>query len=142
MLVSDGILSFIFGLPEVDFQWFGLIREQTDNLIEMLDSFLSLLDTLIKDVTNLVLRCLVTIIVDLIVFEFDGDNWSGCFEDLLDVLLGGCQWNVFDIEVRLKHLLLVLLNLTTLLQLTLLLVDMGRNEDILTIELDLHVRRI
>lgn len=142
VLISDGILSLILGLPEVNLQWFGLLWEQADDLIKKLDGLLGLLDALVQNVTYLVLWSLVTVIVDFVVFEFDRDNWSSLFENLLDIVLGSRQWNVFDIKVRFKHLLLVLLNLTTLLQLTLLLVDMRRDEDSLTIELDLHVRRI
>lgn len=142
VLISDGILSLILGLPEVNLQWFALLGEQADDLIKKLNGLLGLLHALVQNVTYLVFWSLVTKIVDFVVFEFDGDNWSSLFENLLDIVLGSGQWNVFDIKVRFKHLLLVLLNLTTLLQLTLFLVDMRRDEDSLTIELDLHVRRI
>lgn len=142
VFVPDGILSLILGLPEIDFKWLCLVREQSDDLIKKLDGLLRLLDALVKNVTNLILRGLVAEAVNLVVFEFDGDDRAGLLEDLLDLVLRGRQRDVFHVEVRLEHLFLVLLDLTTLLKLTLLLVDVRGDEDSLTFNMDLHVRRV
>lgn len=60
MLVSMCVLSFILSLPEVHFQRFHLFREKTSDLIEKLDCFLSLFDTFVKDVSDLIFWRLVS----------------------------------------------------------------------------------
>ena len=47
MLVSDCILSFVLSLPEINLEWFGLIWEETDDLIKKLNGLLSLFNALI-----------------------------------------------------------------------------------------------
>lgn len=84
MLVSNSILSFIFGLPKIDLKGLHLVWEQSSHLIKKLDCLLGLLHTLIENISNLIFWSLVTQFYHLIVFQFDGDNWTCLFEDLLN----------------------------------------------------------
>lgn len=143
VLVSICILSLILCLPEVHFQWLDLVWEQSSNLIEELDCLLGLFHTFIKYISNLIFWRLVTILslfLNFVVFKFYGDYFTSLLKNLLNFILGSSKRDEFNIKVRFEHFLLVLLNLAALLQFALLLVDMGRDKNGLTVNLGLHVR--
>jgi hypothetical protein len=126
-------------LPEIYFEWFNLICEEISHFIKELNSFLSLFDTLVENVANLILRGLEAKLIDFVVLEFDGDNGTCLFEHLLNFLLGSSQRNELNVQVGFEHILLVLLNLAAFLQLTFLLVNVRRDKDSLSFDLSLHV---
>lgn len=139
VFVSHGILSFVLGLPEVHFERFHLFWEKPSDLIKELNCLLCLLHTFVEDVADLVLWRHGTKFIDFVVLQPDGNDVSSLLENLFDLLFAGVERDEFDVEVRLEHFLLILLDLTAFLQFTFLLVDVGRNKDSLAVNLSLHV---
>lgn len=103
VFISNCILSFVLGLPEVNSKWLDLIIEETHCFIEVLDSLLCFFDAVIENVADLVFSCFDTKFVNLIVFKFDGNNfetvWSSSAEYFLNFLLRNTERNVFDVQV-------------------------------------------
>jgi len=142
VLISICILSLVLCLPEVHFQWLHLFWEQSSHLIEKLDCLLGLFDAFVKYISNLIFGRLISILslfLDFIILKFNGDDITSLLENFFDFILGGTKRDEFNVKVRFEHFLLVLLNLTALLQFTLLLIDMGRNKNGLTVDLGFHV---
>lgn len=139
VFVTNGFLSLVLGLPEIDFEGFHLFWEESSDLIEKLDGLLGLLHVLVKHVSNLILWRHQSELVDLVVLEFDRDNRASLSEYLLNFFFRNVQWDELDIQVRLEHFFLVLLNLATLLQLAFFLVDVGGDEDCCSFDDSLHV---
>lgn len=97
VFISDSILSFVLCLPEIYFEWFHLICEEISHFIKELDCFLSLFDTLVENIANLILWRFESKLIDFIVFEFDGDDWTCLFKHLLNFFLGCSKWNELNV---------------------------------------------
>lgn len=71
VFISNCILSFVFGLPEVDSQWLDLVVEKSHCFIEKLNCLLCFFDTLIKYIADLIFWNFDSKLIDFVVFEFD-----------------------------------------------------------------------
>ena len=71
MFIFNCILSFVFGLPEVDSEWLDLVVEKSHCFIEKLNCLLCFFDTLIKYIADLIFWNFDSKLIDFVVFEFD-----------------------------------------------------------------------
>jgi len=103
------LFQIILGLPEIDLKRLLVVAEASW-LIEELDAFLCTFDILVKNVSDLIACEFLTVVVDFVVLELDGEDVSCLAEFLLNFLLSDTLWDEFDIDVRFEHFLLVLDN--------------------------------
>ena len=103
VFISNCILSFIFGLPEVNSQWLDLIIEETHGFIEVLDSLLRFFNAIVKYVADLVLCRFNTKLVNFVVFKLYRNNfkciWSGFTEHFFNFFFWNTERNILNIQV-------------------------------------------